>query len=186
MNSVATEVSVEILVLFEQRHRNPLPRQQERQHHPARTAAYHAAVSLSPVTNGFGGDKIGCVLWNGRHTRHSRYKIALATSATARNREATLRLLGISNLFHAVVDASGHQRPKPDPEVFLTALEKLQLRADDCWIIEDSVNGLRAAKAAGCYSVALSTTFDRVKLSSAGADIVVDSFAELREFLESL
>jgi beta-phosphoglucomutase len=116
----------------------------------------------------------------------SRYKIALATSATARNREATLRLLGISNLFHAVVDASGHQRPKPDPEVFLTALEKLQLRADDCWIIEDSVNGLRAAKAAGCYSVALSTTFDRVKLSSAGADIVVDSFAELREFLESL
>jgi hypothetical protein len=66
----ATEVSVEILVLFEQRHRNPLPRQQERQHHPARTAAYHAAVSLSPVTNGFGGDKIGCVLWNGRHTRH--------------------------------------------------------------------------------------------------------------------
>ena len=116
----------------------------------------------------------------------SRYKIALATSATARNREATLRLLGISNLFHAVVDASGHQRPKPDPEVFLTALGKLQLRADDCWIIEDSVNGLRAAKAAGCYSVALSTTFDRVKLSSAGADIVVDSFAELREFLESL
>src|SRR6476660_4972836 len=43
----------------------------------------------------------------------SRYKIALATSATARNREASLRLLGISNLFHAVVDASGHQRPKP-------------------------------------------------------------------------
>jgi beta-phosphoglucomutase len=116
----------------------------------------------------------------------SRYKIALATSATARNREATLRLLGIGNLFHAAVDASGHQRPKPDPEVFLIAIEKLQLKADDCWIVEDSLNGLRAAKAAGCYSVALSTTFDRVRLSSAGADIVVDSFAELREFLVSL
>ena len=116
----------------------------------------------------------------------SRYKIALATSATARNREATLGLLGIGDLFHAVVDASGHQRPKPDPEVFLIALEKLGLKASDCWIIEDSVNGLRAAKTAGCFSVAITTTFERDTLVTAGADIVVDSFAELRTPLESL
>jgi beta-phosphoglucomutase len=116
----------------------------------------------------------------------SRYKIALATSATARNREASLRLLGIGDLFHAVVDASGHQRPKPDPEVFLIALQKLGLRAADCWIIEDSVNGLRAAKAAGCFSVAITTTFDKDALVTAGADIVVDSFSELRTLLESM
>ncbi|MBZ5683975.1 MAG: HAD family phosphatase [Acidobacteriia bacterium] len=116
----------------------------------------------------------------------SRYKIALATSATARNREATLRLLEIGHLFHAVVDASGHQRPKPDPEVFLIALEQLSLKAADCWIIEDSVNGLRAAKAAGCFSAAITTTFDTNTLVTAGADIVVDSFSELRALLESL
>jgi HAD superfamily hydrolase (TIGR01509 family) len=113
----------------------------------------------------------------------SRYRIALATSATARNRAATFRLLGIGDLFHAVVDASGHQRPKPDPEVFLIALDKLQLKADECWIIEDSVNGLRAAKAAGCFAVAITTTFDRELLSAAGADTVVDSFAELQALL---
>jgi beta-phosphoglucomutase len=115
----------------------------------------------------------------------SRYKIALATSATARNREATLRLLGIDDLFHAVVDASGHQRPKPDPEVFLIALEKLGLKSADCWIIEDSVNGLRAAKAAGCFSAAITTTFDRNTLVTAGADFVVESFSQLRALLES-
>jgi HAD superfamily hydrolase (TIGR01509 family) len=115
----------------------------------------------------------------------SRYKIALATSATARNREATLRFLGISDLFHAVVDASGHQRPKPDPEVFLIALQKLKLKPAECWIIEDSVNGLRAAKAAGCFSAAITTTFDRNTLVTAGADIVVESFPELRALLES-
>ena len=114
----------------------------------------------------------------------SRYKIALATSATARNREATLGLLGIGHLFHAVVDASGHQRPKPDPEVFLIALERLHLQAAECWIVEDSVNGLRAAKAAGCYAVAITTTFDRGILVLAGADVVIDSFAELQRFLE--
>jgi HAD superfamily hydrolase (TIGR01509 family) len=114
----------------------------------------------------------------------SRYKIALATSATARNREASLRLLGISNLFHAVVDASGHQRPKPDPEVFLIALEKLQLEPAECWVVEDSVNGLRAAKAAGCFSAAITTTFDKNTLATAGADVVVDSFSELQAVLE--
>jgi len=115
----------------------------------------------------------------------TRYKIALATSATARNREATFRLLGIGDLFHAFVDASGHQKPKPDPEVFLIALEKLQLKASQCWIIEDSVNGLKAAKAAGCFAVAITNTFDRQKLFGAGADIVVQSFAELRTLLAS-
>ena len=116
----------------------------------------------------------------------SHYRIALATSATSRNRKATLRLLGIGDLFHAVVDADGHTRPKPDPEVFLVALEKLRLRPDQCWIIEDSVNGLQAAKAAGCFSVAITTTFDKQTLSIAGADVVVDSFHEIKALLESI
>jgi beta-phosphoglucomutase len=115
----------------------------------------------------------------------TRYKIALATSATARNREATFRLLGIGNLFDAVVDANGHKRPKPDPEVFLIAISMLQLEPSDCWIIEDSVNGLKAAKGAGCFAVAITTTFDRETLAAAGADRVIDSFAQLRVLLET-
>jgi beta-phosphoglucomutase len=115
----------------------------------------------------------------------SRYRIALATSATARNREATFRLLEIGDLFHAVVDASGHKKPKPDPEVFQIAMEKLQLAPADCWIIEDSLNGLRAAKAAGCFAVAITTTFNRGTLLEAGADTAVNSFAELRTLLQT-
>ncbi len=115
----------------------------------------------------------------------SRYRIALATSATARNRKATFRLLDIGDLFHAVVDASGHQRPKPDPQVFLVAMEKLELKPADCWVIEDSVNGLKAAKAAGCFAVGITTTFDRQILLAAGADLVFDSFEELRVRLEA-
>jgi HAD superfamily hydrolase (TIGR01509 family) len=115
----------------------------------------------------------------------SHYRIALATSATSRNRKATLQLLGIGDLFHAAVDADGHTRPKPDPEVFLVALEKLRLRPDECWIIEDSLNGLQAAKAAGCFTAAITTTFDKQTLSVAGADLVVESFREIQTFLES-
>jgi HAD superfamily hydrolase (TIGR01509 family) len=115
----------------------------------------------------------------------ARYKIALATSATARNRAATLKLLSIADRFQAVVDASGHTRPKPDPEVFLVAMRELSVGPSDCWIIEDSVNGMRAAKAAGSFAVAITTTFGRKVLSNAGADVVVESYPELRRMLES-
>jgi len=121
------------------------------------------------------------VLW-----AKSRYRMALATSATPRNRTKALSLLGIADYFEVVIDADGFQHPKPDPEIFLTAMKGLHLSATECWVIEDSVNGLRAAKAAGCAAVAITTTFDANVLSAAGADVVVDSFAELRRLLESL
>lgn len=121
------------------------------------------------------------VLW-----AKTRYRIALATSATARNREALLKLLGIGNPFETIVDAGRKHRPKPDPEVFQIAMRDLELSPEDCWVIEDSMNGLQGAKAAGCFAVALTTTFDRRSLSSAGADMVVESFKELRKSLEDL
>lgn len=115
----------------------------------------------------------------------SHYRIALATSATARNREAALKLLGIGNPFETIVDAGRKHRPKPDPEVFQIAMRDLGLKAQDCWIVEDSINGLRAAKNAGCFAVAITTTFDRELLCGAGADVVVDSFGEFQRFLHS-
>lgn len=116
----------------------------------------------------------------------TRFRIALATSSTPRNRNMAFQLLGIGDQFEAVVDSSRHQRPKPDPEVFRVAMNDLRLEAAECWIIEDSLNGIVAAKAAGCVTVGITTTFDAGKLARAGADVVVESFAELRGVLESL
>jgi len=121
------------------------------------------------------------VLW-----AKSRYRIALATSATARNREAALRLLGIGNPFEAIMDSGRSHRPKPDPQVFQMVMADLGLQPKDCWVIEDSTNGLKAAKAAGCFAAAVTTTFDRSTLLAAGADMVVGTFAELKTTLESL
>ena len=114
----------------------------------------------------------------------SRYRIALATSATARNREAGLRTLGIGNPFETIVDSGRKHRPKPDPEVFQIVVRDMGLTTEGCWIIDDSMNGLKAAKSAGCYAVTLTTTFDSESLRNGGADLVVNSFAELRGILE--
>ncbi len=116
----------------------------------------------------------------------TRFQIALATSATTHNREIVLATLNAGDVFRTIVDSSRHARPKPDPEVFQVAMRELGVGPGDCWVIEDSVNGLRAAKAAGCFAVATTTTFDRGTVIAAGADVVVDSFAELRGMLERM
>ena len=114
----------------------------------------------------------------------SRYRIALATSATPRNRDVALKMLGIGDCFEVIVDHGRSPRPKPDPEVFLMAMRDLGVQPRECWIIEDSLNGIMAAKAAGCVTVGITTTFDAGRLSDAGADVVVGTFVELRRVLE--
>jgi beta-phosphoglucomutase len=120
------------------------------------------------------------VLW-----AKTRFRIALATSATRRNREVALRLLGLSDSFDFIVDASGFTRPKPDPEIFLTALHGLKADPSACLIIEDSLHGVIAGKAAGCRVAAITTSFSESLLLGAGADHVLRNFQELRKLLDS-
>ena len=120
------------------------------------------------------------------HWAKSEFRLALATSATRRNRQKTAEMLGIAPFFEAAVDASDFKHPKPSPEVFQIALEKLGLPSTACWVIEDAVNGVIAAKAAGCFAVGLTTSFSRQALQEAGADFVIENFSELQGRLESL
>lgn len=113
-----------------------------------------------------------------------RFRLALATSATPRNRAAALQMLGIEDCFHSVVDTDRFQRPKPDPEIFQVAMRDLALQPEDCWVIEDSIAGVAAGKSAGSFTVGITTTFDREMLLGVGADFVVKSFAELRTRME--
>ena len=111
----------------------------------------------------------------------ARFRMALATSATPRNRVEALRMLGIENCFQSIVDTERFQRPKPEPEIFQVAMRDLALQPQQCWVIEDSIAGIGAGRAAGTFTVGITTTFDRETLLSAGADLVVDSFSELRK-----
>ena len=115
----------------------------------------------------------------------TRYRLALATSATPRNRKVTLENLGVAPLFEAAVDAASFKHPKPSPEVFQIALHRLGLAPSTCWIIEDSLNGILAAKASGCFAVGRTARFSREALGNAGADLVVENFPELQARLES-
>ena len=117
------------------------------------------------------------------HWAKAHYRLALATSATGRNREATLKSLQIESMFEVVVDSASFSQPKPSPEVFQIALQRLGLASAACLVIEDAVNGIVAARAAGCFTAGLTTSFSDVVLREAGADFVVGSYSELKMLL---
>ena len=81
------------------------------------------------------------------------YRMALASSAEVRVIDANLTALGLRPLFDAVVSGTQVARGKPAPDVFLAAAERLGVRPAACLVVEDSRNGLLAAKAAGMRCV---------------------------------
>ena len=85
--------------------------------------------------------------------RASGYRMALASSAEVRVIEANLAALSLRPLFEAVVSGTQVARGKPAPDVFLAAADRLGIVPERCLVIEDSRNGLLAAKAAGMRCV---------------------------------
>ena len=104
---------------------------------------------------------------------------ALVTSSTAQTVQKVDRLLCFTRLFDLVITADDTTKHKPGPEPYLLALERTRSGNDTTIIIEDSINGIMAGKAAGCIVCGLTTSFDTATLQNAGADFVFDNYGEL-------
>lgn len=81
------------------------------------------------------------------------------------------------DLFDRVLEGDGVRAAKPDPDIYIAAAQSLGLRPHECIAIEDAVNGIRAAKAAGMPVIAVATTEEREALSE--SDAVFSSFADM-------
>jgi HAD superfamily hydrolase (TIGR01509 family) len=95
--------------------------------------------------------------------------------------------LGHANGWHAIVTADGDpERAKPRPTLYLEGLERLGLAADEAIAFEDSPNGVRAAKGAEVFCVAIPNPATRT-LALGEADLILESLADLplQELLES-
>ena len=81
-------------------------------------------------------------------------KLALASSSTIKVIRIILAKTGLESFFDAVADSTEAGAGKPDPAIFLLAQKKLGIPKENCVIIEDSTNGIKAALAAGIYCIA--------------------------------
>jgi HAD superfamily hydrolase (TIGR01509 family) len=114
------------------------------------------------------------------YCRERGFKIAVATSADTVKMEANLREIGIpASTFNATVNGVDVENKKPFPDIYLKSAEKIGLKPEECLVIEDAVSGIKAAKAAGCKCLALTTSFDRSSLHE--ADWICESLEKVPE-----
>ena len=114
-------------------------------------------------------------------------KMALASSADLIKVRHNLRVAGIPfSTFQSVVTGDDVERKKPFPDVYLMAAKEAGLAPCDCAVVEDAISGVQAAKAAGAYAIAVTTSFSEQALVAAGADRVISDIAELPAAVRAL
>jgi HAD superfamily hydrolase (TIGR01509 family) len=111
------------------------------------------------------------------------YPLAIASGAFRHEIEYILKTAGLRDAFLHITSAEDVTRGKPDPQPFLLALKALQQRhpgltAPSCLVIEDSLPGVRGAKAAGMKVLAVANTHTVQDLHEAHA--ITHSLSETR------
>ncbi|WP_028864044.1 HAD-IA family hydrolase [Psychromonas aquimarina] len=101
---------------------------------------------------------------------------AIATSGPRKVAQTSLLASGFK-LPEVMVCAEDVAYGKPHPEPFVLAAQKLGLEAQNCIAFEDSPAGVKSAKDAGCFTIALLTSHKKSELAS--ADLIIDSFSML-------
>ena len=103
---------------------------------------------------------------------------AVASSSDRIKVRANLEAIGLPlNAWEAVVTGEDVKNKKPAPDVFLSAAGKLEVMPQECAVVEDAINGVQAAKAAGMRCVAVSTSFPSDRLQQ--ADVVRSSIKDV-------
>jgi HAD superfamily hydrolase (TIGR01509 family) len=108
------------------------------------------------------------------------YKLGLASSSNRELIDLALELLGVAHLFAATVSSEEVARGKPAPDVYLEAARRLGIEPARAAAVEDSQNGILAAKAAGMRVIAIPNRhFPPDEQALARADVTLGSLAEL-------
>ena len=106
--------------------------------------------------------------------------VNLALGSSSKNAKLILEKVGLTSYFDAISDGVGLVHPKPDPEVFLKAAKRLNLRPDQCAVIEDAKAGIDAANKGNFTSIA----FNGEAYGYDKADYHIKNFSELIKIAE--
>ncbi|MDR0299502.1 MAG: HAD family phosphatase [Streptococcaceae bacterium] len=113
--------------------------------------------------------------------QQSDYKLAIASSSDHQQIERCFREANLGRYFDEVCSGEDFKETKPHPEIYLTAMAKLEVTAEETLVIEDSTMGIEAGKAAGATVWAIRDNFFGMDQSQ--ADLLVDNLEGIREKL---
>jgi mannitol-1-/sugar-/sorbitol-6-/2-deoxyglucose-6-phosphatase len=115
-----------------------------------------------------------------KELRQLKLRLAVATSSVSASARPFLERTGIGGLFEVIITGDEVQRGKPHPDIYICAAEKLGVPAAACLVIEDSLSGVAAAKAANMRVAAVpDTRFVDPREYKKEADYVLGSLSEI-------
>lgn len=118
-----------------------------------------------------------------RFLKNRKIKLGLATGTKRAIVSKVIKDYGIND-FSFKVTGEEFKRSKPNPEVYKKAIQKSKTDINKIAVIEDSVAGVKSAKKAGLYCIAITTNQTKNELKE--ADLIVNSFGKLRNELDTL
>lgn len=110
--------------------------------------------------------------------KRNKYKIHVASSATRPTVDKVMEYFNLGDFFKFRIGGDEVKKSKPDPEIFLKSAKQSNSNPENCLVIEDSRNGLKAAKAAGMYCIGYANPGTGSQDLSI-ADLVVHSLEEI-------
>lgn len=150
--------------------------------HARKTQIYTAAVTAGRIEYKAGIAELI------RFVHDAGIRLAIATTTSRSNVEALLDANRVSvppSWFEAMACGDEVQRKKPNPDVYALAIERLGVQAATCLAVEDSWNGVTAARNAGLWVAAIPSQYASDDDLS-GADLQIDSAHALLTALQSL
>ena len=105
------------------------------------------------------------------------HKLAIASGSWVKDIRSILENAGALNLFPVILGKESAAREKPNPDIFLNAAENLGCAPSECFVLEDALKGLHAAKDAGMPCIILRNPLNR-NINFAGAELIFESFED--------
>ncbi len=94
-----------------------------------------------------------------------------------------LKNLNIGSYFQQITGGIEVMKGKPDPEIFLKTLEKLEVENKDAVAVEDSIGGVKAAKEAGMKVVGITTSHSEEELMDNGCFLTINDYSKVEVIL---
>ena len=105
--------------------------------------------------------------------------LVLASSASMTTINNVFERFNLNQYFIAKLSGADLKDSKPHPEIFIKAAEASGYQKQECFVIEDSTNGIKASKAAGIYCVGFKSPHSKNQDYSK-ADLVISDFSEIK------
>ncbi len=114
-------------------------------------------------------------------------KTAVGSSADRIKVDANLSAAGIpADIFSAIVCGEDAENKKPAPDLFLKAAQAMGVNPADCIVVEDAVNGIKAAKLAGMKCIAVTSSFSLEQLIREKPDYICGNIPDVQQQLIKL